>query len=382
MTVVLGHFLNLVKPEGFRTPHVLQTLLHTGLWTKHSWLALFDLPPLRLLVAGHEAVVLFFVLSGFVLSLQCEGMTVADYPAYVARRTCRIYLPYLVALLFAIILNLSVVKGPIPGLNSWFNASWTLPVQWSDVTTHIFMLGSYRHETFNVAFWSIVHEMRISLVFPVIVIIVTRLPLCVASSLFLCLSAVGLLFDALFGPALGDYIITVHYMGLFGLGALLAQYRLHLAALWARLPNKVQSLVGICGLTAYCCGSYCRYLLRTTNLNIRDLPIALGASVLLLSALFCSSFSAFLTRPALRVVGQMSYSLYLVHAAVLFALVHLIYGRIPLWLLFGLYVASSLLLARLMYVWVELPCTKAGRLITRTRERARTLKRGLSYVAN
>ena len=50
--------------------------------------------PLRVLALGHEAVILFFVISGFVLTLQLTSDRRVTYRDYVVKRICRIYLPY------------------------------------------------------------------------------------------------------------------------------------------------------------------------------------------------------------------------------------------------------------------------------------------------
>src|ERR1043165_7640264 len=60
-----------------------------------STMAALEASPLRLLWAGHAAVILFFVLSGFVLTLQLERSHsgASAYAVYVVRRLSRLYLP-------------------------------------------------------------------------------------------------------------------------------------------------------------------------------------------------------------------------------------------------------------------------------------------------
>ena len=53
------------------------------------------------LVAGHEAVILFFLLSGFVLALPLLAGDQMPYSRFALRRVLRIYGPYLMALLLA-----------------------------------------------------------------------------------------------------------------------------------------------------------------------------------------------------------------------------------------------------------------------------------------
>src|SRR5260370_27650821 len=54
-----------------------------------------DRTPLRLLAAGHQAVSLFFLLSGFVLTLPYKKNGRLNYGPFLLKRICRIYLPYL-----------------------------------------------------------------------------------------------------------------------------------------------------------------------------------------------------------------------------------------------------------------------------------------------
>jgi peptidoglycan/LPS O-acetylase OafA/YrhL len=122
--------------------------------------------PLRLFTAGHEAVILFFILSGFVLSTPAIRSKAKPYPVFVTRRIFRIYLPYMAALALAISAAASL-HGYIPG-NAWFHRTWSHRVQWQLVLAHGLFIGQYDTAEFNTAFWSVVVEMRISLVFPVL----------------------------------------------------------------------------------------------------------------------------------------------------------------------------------------------------------------------
>jgi peptidoglycan/LPS O-acetylase OafA/YrhL len=50
--------------------------------------------PLRFVWDGHAAVILFFVLSGFVLSISFFKRDTLEYNKYLLKRMCRIYLPF------------------------------------------------------------------------------------------------------------------------------------------------------------------------------------------------------------------------------------------------------------------------------------------------
>jgi peptidoglycan/LPS O-acetylase OafA/YrhL len=75
----------------------------TGVYlnTRHYTVFLYKFP-MRILLDGRAAVILFFLLSGFVLSLPYRQRGL-EYGTFLVRRICRIYLPYLGALLLAVL---------------------------------------------------------------------------------------------------------------------------------------------------------------------------------------------------------------------------------------------------------------------------------------
>ncbi len=84
LVVLLSHCL-LTLPQ----PDTLGSPLHLAPWELLRTWEIYS--PLRLLTAGNGTVMIFFVLSGFVLSLPFIAQGRAEYPPYVATRFCRIY---------------------------------------------------------------------------------------------------------------------------------------------------------------------------------------------------------------------------------------------------------------------------------------------------
>ena len=67
-------------------------------WAAHLWYW----TPLNWLIIGRPWVILFFVLSGFVLSIALERAGASQgYAGFVLRRMCRIYLPFAASILFS-----------------------------------------------------------------------------------------------------------------------------------------------------------------------------------------------------------------------------------------------------------------------------------------
>lgn len=106
----------------------------------HSIFSLLGETPLRVLWAGHAAVMLFFVLSGFVLYLMLDR-THLSYGAYVCRRVSRLYLPYLAAIVFGVAGEYFLYFGGLDGLNHWINKFWSWPITASALGEHALVLG-------------------------------------------------------------------------------------------------------------------------------------------------------------------------------------------------------------------------------------------------
>jgi peptidoglycan/LPS O-acetylase OafA/YrhL len=75
-------------------------------------------------------------------------------------------------------------------------------------------------------------------------------------------------------------------------------------------------------------------------------------------------FRTFLSFRATRYLGERSFSLYLVHGTILFALIHRFLGQIRLGVLLLLYLATSPLVAEIFYRLIERPAMLLGRHLT------------------
>ncbi|MFL5339397.1 MAG: acyltransferase family protein [Gemmataceae bacterium] len=315
--------------------------------------ALLLLPPVYIFWAGHSAVVLFFVLSGYVLSLPVFDGRQPTYSQYVAKRVCRIYLPYLVAVMAALVGASTLSRGEIPELSSWFRSSWTVPVEPKHLADHALFLPDFDTERFNNVIWSLVHEMRLSLVFPPLALLVARQRWQSCLAVAGCLSLVGCL-----GPQLDvrfhwltNYGLTVHYAAMFIVGAILAKHRRWIATKLAGMPPAAH--LGLVGIGALLYVSECWHPAARMGSWIHQVEYltAVGAAVLV----GCAASAAWLRAAPLRWLGRVSYSLYLWHLPVLLAAVHLGYGRIPLWAILILSIVAGIVVAGVMYRLVEAP---------------------------
>ncbi len=350
LTVVFYHFSQICPP------HVVHILLHT---------------PLRLFVAGHQAVILFFLLSGFVLTLPYQKRAGLDYGSFLLKRVCRIYLPYLGALALAVFCDRHFARhGAFD--NYWLSLTWTVPVTTHLVLQHILFLGNYDWSQFNTAFWSLVYEMRISLIFPFLALAVLRLRAAWLILAALLLSLVSLPLALLLPRALPlshgaavSSTLTLHYAAFFIIGSLTAKHLHPINRWYARLSVLQSALLALIALLLYTFADSSSIIQRFSIPNeLYDWPVAFGAMVLILMAMNSRPFHLFLTSPTIHHLGKISYSLYLLHGTVLFTLVYTIYGRVSIVILLLLYLAITLVVTEIFYHFIERPTMLLGRRLT------------------
>lgn len=319
--------------------------------------------PLALLRAGHAAVIFFFVLSGFVLALPFLKGPVG-YPSFVARRICRIWIPYATAMVVAMCCAIWFYPNPVPELSSWANRSLA-PPSTEMMLDHLLLVGTFPNGTYNPVIWSLVHEMRISLVFPLLVLVLRLGAWWRILAAAATLSVASLIVERLpiwSGPT--DVPITLHYAGLFVLGMLLAREMPKLQALYGRFSVPTKALLGLVALVCY---GHQLWIFPSDRLAeipfYRDGLTAVGISICIVFALSPSWFSRRLEGKTWVFLGKISYSVYLYHAVILLSLVHSFYGKIPLGLL---WIATGLLtlgIAALAYQMIEVPSIWLGRLV-------------------
>ncbi|OSY13165.1 hypothetical protein BTJ48_05587 [Bacillus mycoides] len=352
--VLLGHFLALFPILGKKVMYSTFGAYFSILWK------------------GHSAVIIFFVLSGFVLSLPFYKGTEFNYLKYLIKRVCRIYIPYIVILFIAIGIKLGIHSkiGTIPGLVQW--GSWNIEVSFNRVMDHILFLREFNPDAFIMVIWSLVHEMRISIVFPLIIFLLLRVNWKVSIGIAMFLSVIGYLLmknipSEFNMPVSTNYFITLHYSSMFIIGALLAKNREYLVSKIINL--KVKYLLLPLGLLFF---SYPRipFMLLSKLIGeidyelyliIIDWYICFGAVLIILSALSSKLFSKLLLIKPVQFIGEISYSLYLVHPIVLLTTVHIFYGKISVPLILLISFIFTMVVSVLCYKFIEIPSIKIGR---------------------
>ncbi|GEN62530.1 acyltransferase [Acetobacter oeni] len=320
--------------------------------------------PLGLLVNGHSAVLVFFVISGVALSLSANAGNLSFYRSFLISRVSRIWPPFAAALCIAAFLSFLVPPGPSPFANAELTRFWKIPPTADVFIEQILMTG--RFDTLDWPVWSLIVEMRISLLFPLLVWCCIRAPRTT-------MAASGALSIAFVMSTsyvrMTDWSFTsaraAGYVFLFTAGILIARNLDHIRVHLARLTRS-QNVLCWCFVLAL-------VGIRTSRLwpgmtlddGIRFYMCATGAILLVLLIAAGGRISRLMEHPVPQGAGRISYSLYLLHMPVigfcLKRIAPLTTHNTALLIGFVISIAAAILARR----WIEIPSVSLGKYLVR-----------------
>ncbi|NIA58968.1 acyltransferase [Bacillus pacificus] len=333
--------------------------------------------PARLIFSsGNESVIIFFVLSGFVLYSSIQN-NYDSYGSFLLKRICRIYIPYIVAILIAILCQTTMSEYGISYLSEWFNRSWTIESSLSLIVQHILLVGKYNTDAYNGVIWSLVHEMRISIIFPLVLMVCLRRTLrdslLTLFSFSICSVVILLLFHS--SLTLTSYALTLHYTVLFLLGALVAKYKNNVMFFYSNRTKNEKIAWFLLAILLYMYEGLIGEIKVLNNFIFRDYVVAISACLFVILSLSVSTLSSLLRNKCLLYLGKISYSLYLYHIISLFSLIYMLHEILPLPIILIFSLVFSFILAMLSYIFVEKFAFRVGKYVTKQANRK---KKGLS----
>jgi len=210
LAVLIGHYFNVLIAYN---PSVQNTI--------------FWYSPFHSLWGGREAVILFFIISGFVLMNIFTNNIYINYSKFIQKRLVRIYIPYISSIILSIIFFLLFCNYPLKEAGYWFNVLWAEPLTIVNVLNHILFIGYYDSNTINGSIWSLVHELRISIIFPILALILLRFKKrAVIYAFFAFVSILSYYIRDEYKPMfITDIMYTLYFISFFILGAIINIYR-------------------------------------------------------------------------------------------------------------------------------------------------------------
>ncbi len=333
--------------DALRGLAALTVVLH-HLWLLGAWQPsaawqwrLLRYTPLHIIVEGRQPVILFFVLSGYVLARALLRAPVG-YGTFMVRRFTRIYLPFAAAILVSdAAYALIDPSGPRP-FSAWFGGLWSNGSGLSTLLGHLALPGTGRDDL-DPVIWSLVHELRISAIVPALLWAARRrlAPMMLASAALQVATGIDPGGKPFWGQgALGSLLVTGYFVPFFVLGIALAAREPRLPA-WSTWPLLLAAMALLSGAA-----------------GANDLAYGAGATLLIALAPRCDRM---LSVAPLLFLGRISYSLYLVHLPLFLVVIYALHaGSAALPLL----VPASLLAGWGFNALVERPSQRLGALLT------------------
>ncbi|MEY4765784.1 MAG: hypothetical protein RI907_2457 [Pseudomonadota bacterium] len=300
--------------DGLRGLAILMVIAHNGLTIDSRDGGVLTQALYKMLDSGWIGVVLFFALSGFLITgilLDNQGQPHA-WRNFMARRALRIFPPYYLTL-FILLVALPFVGWSPPGwtvdhVNQvWL---WTYLINWPQGLGH--GVGAVPH------FWSLAIEEQFYLVWPVLILACRRS----AHVLWLCLAVIGISVGArawmAHQPGLEDaiYVWTVTRMDALAYGAL--------AAWWIRQPGMLVwfdrmkpimnlGVLALLALTAAYTRAFPRESINGFVIGYAVLGAVSAYAVVSLARGDLAWPSGYAVQPWMAEVGRVSYGMYIVH---------------------------------------------------------------------
>jgi peptidoglycan/LPS O-acetylase OafA/YrhL len=316
-------------------------------FTPYNW---WMTTPASILVAGPQAVYVFFVLSGLVLTLPVIQNPNFDWISYYPRRIVRLYLPALASLVSAVLLIVIIprVENHEPG------GSWILGTALTVDPAQILREATLTtiSPLYNGPLWSLYLEVAFSLLLPAFV------AFAVLTRRWWWAAAIVALASVYFGSEANDYGFKL--LPLFLLGAMMAVKVDELRSLASRinetrLRGVVWSALLLLGLAMQIPAVFVPPLFTIAHgWTYITLASVVGAVLIVFVSFGSPVAIAVLESPVFAWLGKISFSLYLVHVPVLVGIAFL--GGGNHWGLVGLIgIPMSLLGGWLFYLVIERP---------------------------
>ncbi len=145
----------------------------------------------------------------------------------------------------------------------------------------------------------------------------------------------------------------IYYASAFLFGAVLAKYLDPIRRIYLKFNLLTKILLLACVIVGFYRGG------GLSN-ELSNIPACCGVIVLADS----SGIRGWLSKRVPVYIGDISYSLYLLHGPVLFASIILLYGKVPLWEIFATFMAVTFGISHLYFNWIEKPAMALGKKLT------------------
>jgi len=319
--------------------------------------------PIAVLFNGNAAVMFFFVLSGFVLSLPfIDNKKPLSLAEFYLKRFFRIFPAFIFAIIFSVVLKEFVFdKNGMLSFSEWIKASWMWG--WNkesvkEILKTFLLIGPHFNENFiDQTIWSLIIEMKMSIILPFFIIIAAR---------------GGVVFNVIFLFVITSLSYDHQYWALpiFYLGVLSAKYK------W-QIISEIRKLNLIYVFAAFLVAIFLynnAWELSHFHMQIKSPDkitcsnyfVAIGSGIIMFIVMAREKLSRILESSFFTFLGNISYSFYLIHFPLLLTMASLFSARFSysLFYIFSLTIIAAFVVGYLMFIFIERPFQRfAARLV-------------------
>ena len=309
--------------------------------------------PLHLLWAGHEAVLVFFVLSGTALVYPVARRHAQrrrfDWIDYVPRRIVRLWLPAAASTALAVALMVLVPRSTAASLGPWMTQAHPAGLSARHLLLELALQPRYAYR--NTVLWSLHAEAVFSFLLPLVVLVVAL----AARARAWWLPAAA----CLAVPAVTGDTRTLVYVPVFVLGATAGWRWGHLGTIAPERPAPGATPAALACLVRITIGWWPGLEGPVAGRLAAAVSLAAVAALVAL-AVRAGALRGVLRSRAVQYLGALSFSLYLVHEPVIVATRLLMASWSP-WLVAPVAVAVTAPLTWLFRRYVEAPSHRLSR---------------------
>lgn len=308
-------------------------IFHMAVWTVYGYSAneykifansfwrVATQTPLKMIWGGNEAVLVFYIIGGFVLARPYLNGRKLDFKPFIIKRWIRLMLPYVLVIAVTVILIalFGAWKHGTIDLSGSFNVKWKRVPNALEML--LYSLGyDYNLNILSGAFWSMVQEWRLSFILPFLAVALHRnrtgKVLGYYAVLQVGIDALtnwGMRSDMVWLAHLSESLNRTNYYAIFFvMGAVLAK---HLPAIRAFVQEHRRFRILSAWAIPFLIPS--QWILAALGLSLRVrnalLLTGLGIILFLLLCLESPRLTAFFKSKPLLLLGKLSFSLYLTH---------------------------------------------------------------------
>ena len=312
---------------------VIVMIFHMAVWTVYGYSAneykifansfwrVATQTPLKMIWGGNEAVLVFYIIGGFVLARPYLSGRKLDFKPFIIKRWIRLMLPYVlvIAMTSILIALFGAWKHDTIDLSGSFNVKWKRVPNALEMLLY-FVGYDYNLNILSGAFWSMVQEWRLSFILPFVAIALHRnrtgKVLGYYAILQVGIDALtnwGMRSDTVWLAHLSESLNRTNYYAIFFvMGAVLAK---HLPAIRAFVREHRRFRILSAWSIPFMIPS--QWILSALGLSfrVRNALLLTGLGIILFLVLCLESprLTAFFKSKPLLLLGKMSFSLYLTH---------------------------------------------------------------------